>query len=67
LNYDDFESDFISGYKAIPNMAKETEHFAVNPFEPDVKINMNMFLEFIIFDKKNEVIISSQDKENFRE
>lgn len=48
-------------------MAKETEHFAVNPFEPNVKIDMNMFLEFIIFDKKNEVIISSQDKENFRE
>lgn len=48
-------------------MKKETENFAVNPFDPTKKITLDQFLNFLVFDKNNEVIIDSNDKENLRD
>lgn len=45
-------------------MEKEAKHFAVNPFDPTQKITLDMFLNFLVFDKNNEVTIASNDKEN---
>lgn len=47
-------------------MKKETENFAVNPFDPTQKISLEKFLNFLVFDKNNEVIIDSCNKENKR-
>ena len=54
------------GYKGIPDMKKETDKFAVNPFDPTQKIKLDKFLNFLVFDKNNEVIIESTEKENNR-
>lgn len=51
-------------YKGIPDMKKETANFAVNPFDTTQKISLEKFLNFLVFDKNNEVIISPKDKEN---
>lgn len=53
-NLDDFDKDFIDGYKGIPDIKKELEHFAKNPFVPGTKLSLELFIEFVIFDKKNE-------------
>lgn len=66
-DYSDFKQDFINEYLAIPDMKRETEHFAYSPFDSTQKISLDKFLSFLTFDKNNEVVISSVDKENLRE
>lgn len=67
--YNQFENDFIADYPAIPDMKKETDYFAVSPSDPHKKIQLDMFLKFLIFDKNNEVIImdNNNEKENQRD
>lgn len=67
VDYSDFSQDFINGYAAIPDMKRETEHFAFSPFDSSHKMTLDDFLTFLIFDKNNEVTISSKDKENLRD
>lgn len=57
--YKDFKNDFIVDYPALPDMKKETEYFAVLPSDPKKKIQLDMFLNFLIFDKNNEAIIQT--------
>ena len=64
-NFDEFEKDFVNGYKAQPDIVKELKHFAKNPFSPGTNLNLEMFIEFVIFNKKNEAIL--QKKINFEE
>jgi hypothetical protein len=47
-----FHRDFWEGYKAIPDMPKELKHFAVNPFEPDQPLEVDMFIDFVLFNDK---------------
>lgn len=46
-----FSNDFWETYKGIPQIEKELKHFAVNPFNPTQKLTLDLFIEFIIFDK----------------
>lgn len=52
-----FHRDFWEGYTAVPDMPKEIAHFAVNPFEPDQPLRLEMFIEFILFDDKGKASI----------
>ena len=47
-----FSKDFWETYKCIPQIEKELKHFAVNPFNPSQKLTVDLFIDFIIFDKK---------------
>lgn len=53
-----FANDFWEGYAAIPRIKKELEHFAVNPFDPSQKLTLDLFIDFILFDKKMRAEIS---------
>ena len=46
-----FHRDFWEGYKAIPDMPKELAHFAVNPFNTGEPLEVDMFIEFVLFDE----------------
>ena len=53
-----FHRDFWEGYLAVPDMPKEMAHFAVNPFDPNQPLKLEMFIDFLIFDEKGMVNIS---------
>ena len=63
-DFSKFHRDFWDGYKAIPDMPKELKHFAVNPFEPDQPLKLEMFIDFIIFDEKGVATIQKNIKVN---
>ena len=64
-----FHRDFWEDYKAVPDMPRELAHFAVNPFNPQEPLNINMFIDFIIFDKngiaKFDKVIEVTDEEYY--
>ncbi len=41
-------------------MQKEVDYFAKNPFNPKVKLSLDLFLDFILYDSKGEAKISKQ-------
>ena len=51
-NLSKFSNDFWENYKSVPQIEKELKHFAVNPFNPSQKLTVDLFIDFIIFDKK---------------
>ena len=53
-----FHRDFWEGYLAVPDMPKEMAHFAVNPFDPNQPLKLEMFIDFLIFDEKGTVKIT---------
>ena len=55
-----FHRDFWEGYSAVPDMPRELAHFAVNPFNPDQPLKLDMFIEFLIFDEKGTVKINKE-------
>jgi hypothetical protein len=55
-----FHRDFWEDYAAVPDMPKELAHFAVNPFEPEQKLRLDMFIEFLIFDESGQVKINKE-------
>jgi hypothetical protein len=59
-----FHRDFWEGYSAVPDMPRELAHFAVNPFNPDQPLKLDMFIEFLIFDEKGIVKIKKDIKVN---
>ena len=59
-----FKDDFVSNYNVIPNIEKELEYFAVNPFNTSQKLTIEMFIDFKTYDNKGEVILVQEDKEN---
>jgi hypothetical protein len=62
-----FSNDFWENYKAIPDIIKELKHFAVNPFNPTQKLTLDLFIDFIIFDKKMKAEISDTIQVNEEE
>ena len=66
-DFSKFDRDFWEGYNAIPDIQKELKHFAVNPFEPDQPLRLDMFIDFIIFDEKGiasikkSILVQKQD------
>lgn len=51
-----FKYDFWDGYKAMPDIAAELKHFAVNPFNPTEPLKLEMFMEFITFEEKKGAV-----------
>lgn len=57
-----FQDDFAEDYKAIPDIAKEIEHFSRNPFNQTQTMTIDLLLEFILFDENNHAKISKKVK-----
>jgi hypothetical protein len=62
-----FPNDFWETYKSIPQIEKELKHFAVNPFNPSQKLTLDLFIDFIIFDKNMKAQISDSIEVNEEE
>ena len=62
-----FSNDFWENYKGIPQIDKELKHFAVNPFNPTQKLSVDLFIEFIIFDKKMKAELNKEIEVNEEE
>jgi hypothetical protein len=62
-----FSNDFWENYKGIPDIEKELRHFAVNPFNPSQKLTLDLFIDFIIFDKKMKAELSDTIQVNEEE
>ena len=62
-----FHRDFWEGYSAVPDMPRELAHFAVNPFDPNEPLKLEMFIEFLIFDEKGMVKIKKEISVNQEE
>ena len=62
-----FSNDFWENYKGIPQIEKELKHFAVNPFDPSQKLSVDLFIEFILFDKKMKAEINGEIEVNEEE
>jgi CRP-like cAMP-binding protein/phosphoribosyl 1,2-cyclic phosphodiesterase len=65
-SFPDFDREFVKDYKGKPNIRKELQYFARNPFIPNAHYEFNQFIEFHTFDAKNQVLISTKvdDKVN---
>ena len=62
-----FSNDFWENYKGIPQIDKELKHFAVNPFNPTQKLSVDLFIEFIIFNKKMKAELNKEIEVNEEE
>lgn len=53
LNFDDFLEDFDKNYDKdkIPNIKKELDNFAKNPFNPKEPLQINLLIDFINYDE----------------
>jgi len=64
---DNFKNDFINA-RDVPNIKKELNYFAKNPFKNGEQFKLEQFIEFITFNKNGEANIyqklSSSDKKN---
>jgi CRP-like cAMP-binding protein len=63
-SFPDFDSEFVKGYKGKPNIRRELEFFARNPFIPNTFYEFDQFIEFYVFDNKNQVTINSKIDKN---
>lgn len=55
-NFSDFAEEFDDP-EDMPNIVKELAHFSSNPFNLSEKLHASLFIEFLIWDKKNSVTI----------
>lgn len=53
-------ADFVKGYKAQPDLRKELDYFAKNPFAPGKKYEFDNFVEIFAFNEKNAVTIEKK-------
>ncbi len=56
-----FHNDFVN-QEEVFDIEKELQHFAKNPFKKGEKFELESFIEFIFYDKKNQAVI--QDENN---
>lgn len=56
-NFNTFEKDFTPDFVGMPDMRKELDYFANNPFSPGKKYEFDEFIEFHILQEKGSVQI----------
>lgn len=54
------QADFVKGYKAQPDLRKELDYFARNPFLPGKQYEFDQFVELFIFNDRNQVNIEKK-------
>jgi len=55
-DFSSFKDEFIEG-DDVPDIANELAHFSKNPFNTSETLSPKLFIEFIIWDKKNTVSV----------
>ena len=55
--FKDFKDEFREG-DDVPEIEKELAHFSKNPFNSSEKLSAKLFIEFVIWDKKNTVTLN---------
>ena len=47
----------MEDYDIVPDIQRELDFFAINPFNKAQKLTIDLFLEFITYDSKGEAVI----------
>lgn len=47
-----FKEDFNEYYKGRPDMRRELDHFARNPFNPSEPLTVDTLINFVLFNKQ---------------
>ena len=60
-NFNNFKNEFSEDYKGVPNIRKELDYFAVNPFNRKQKLTIDLFIDFCIWDEDDSYTINKDD------
>ena len=59
-SFPNFEADFVKGYRAQPDLRKEMDYFAKNPFLPGKNYQFDQFVELFVFNEKAIVTLEKK-------
>lgn len=65
-DFKNLSADFVKGYRAQPDMRKEMDYFAKNPFLPGKMYEFDQFIELHTFNEKGMVTIEKKVDESLK-